>query len=212
MLNAPYSIKEKGITLVEIVIAIFIVVLFTMILISDFPRIQRQYALSSVTYKLAQDLRKIEDLGLSGVQVKDKYGNVIATKGYGIYVDFTNNTNQNHFARQYIIYADVNGDQTYNYNQSCDLAGRDIKQDCAIETIDISKQSSSLYMSRIENSDGTTMVGSIIINFTPPGPKVYITDGDGKLYPHNTIGIVLENTDGLARKVWVNTSGLINVD
>ena len=65
---------ERGITLVEVVVVIFIVALFTIILISDFPKMLRQLALSRVSYNFAQDLRKAQDLGLSGIALKDKNG------------------------------------------------------------------------------------------------------------------------------------------
>jgi len=130
--------SQQGITLIELIVVIFLIVIFSMIIISDFPKIMRQHALSRATHKLAQDLRKTADLGLSGVIIPallttkcsqhtsletcsligcNWSGNscfdAIKAKGYGVYVDLTQST------KQYVIYADVadvnnNSDQKYS--------------------------------------------------------------------------------------------------
>lgn len=197
---SSFKFQEKGITLVEIVVAIFIIALFSIMAVSDFPRIQKQFALSRATYKLAQDLRKTEDLGLSGIGLKDKQGNSIAAQGYGIYI----NLGPNGSTTQYIIYADINNSKTYDASQSCDSSGRTTTSDCAIETIDLSQQNPSLSISDIDNI-GTNFTS---INFMPPGPTVNI---DNISSGYSKIEITLGN--GLTtRKVSVNTSGLINVE
>ena len=99
--------SQKGITLVEIIVAVFIIVIFSVMLISNFPKIQDEFAISRAAYQLAQDLRKTQDLGLSGVPLSDASGNLIVdingapmpVRGYGIYI-LSN-------SQQYIIYADV---------------------------------------------------------------------------------------------------------
>ena len=77
--------KEKGVTLVEIILVIFMITMFSGILVYNFPRVLKQFALSGASYKLAQDLRKVEDLGLSGVET------IEGAKGYGLYINIINN-------------------------------------------------------------------------------------------------------------------------
>lgn len=204
-----FSNLKRGITLIEIVVVAFIISLFSLILISDFPKIQRQFALSRVTYKLAQDLRKTQDLGLSGVQVLDVNKHPIAVQGYGIYINLAQSTTQ------YIIYADAsaNGSQTYDAPSDIPCEETDAPdEDCIIETIDLGKENTSLFIKDIINITGVFTS----INFSPPDPIIYIDkrcqqfceDGD-----HSRVGIVLGlDTDPSAtRTIWVNTSGLINV-
>jgi len=199
--NFKFQISNsRGITLVELIVVIFLIALFSSILISDFPRILKQFALSRATYKLGQDLRRVEDLGLSGVTINDINGNPIAAKGYGVFVDISDPT-------KYIIYADVNNSKTYDANQQCDLSGRNTTIDCAIETIDITQQNIYLKITDINNGE-TISYNSASINFSPPNPATTLTTDSGD-NPF-VIGIVLEN--GLtSRIVLVNTSGLINV-
>jgi len=197
---------ERGITLIEIIIAIFIIGFLSVIMISDFPKIQRQSALSRSVYRIAQDVRRAQDMGLSGVQLKDVNDDPILVKGFGVY-----------FAKSepvYMIYADVadelhpNGSQTFENraaNVLCEEYNSAINVgDCVIERVDISKESASLYIEDIRN----VTVDTTSINFRPPSPIIDIENLDG-----NKIGIVLGLLpDSSYRTVWVNTSGLISVE
>jgi len=193
--------KEKGITLVEIIIAILIVTLFSAILISDFPRILKQFALSRATYKLAQDLRKTQDFGLSGVKTSDNQEELIIAKGYGVYFNLSNDT-------EYIIYADRGENPDFRYNgigQFCiDNDQKDI--DCILESIDISKENPDLFISGINNIDSNYTS----INFVPPNPT---TEIENISYGNFRIGIVLglRFEPSRTRTVWVNKSGLIQI-
>lgn len=202
---------SRGITLVEIIVVIFVVTVFSVIIISDFPKIQRQFALSRSTHKLAQDLRKTQDLGMSGAQMLDMNGNPIKLKGYGVYIDFSQSN------KQYIIYADVadangNSDQKYTsenfYSANLCKDRSDIIFDCVVEIIDISKENPSLY---IKNPITNVYTNFTSINFNPPVPTVkidnFISNAD------SGVGIVLGLSSGslASRTVWVNVAGLINV-
>ena len=193
MLQVPnFKFQEKGTTLIEIIAVITIITLFSMILIADFPKIIRQYAVSRSSYKLSQDIRRVEDLGLSGVQIEGQNSPV---GGYGLYIDLDDNE------EQYIIYADNCSDTPdFEYIFGCDSI---------IETIGISEQQAGIYIKRI-NGNISGSVDSASINFTPPNPKVTITASD---IQNNSIDIVIGSSfdDSLERTVFVNNSGLIEV-
>jgi len=203
---------EKGITLIEIIVVIFMVAIFSTMLITDFPKILKQSALSRATYKLGQDLRRAEDLGLSGVVANDKYGTPIKIKGYGFYVSTVDRD-------KYIIYADVADANGYNDEKYC-VAGNcplcaDVQQtlpiywtnDCVIEIIYINKENPNLI---IKNIDGVGGADHTSVNFTPPDPIINI---DNLATGRNEVGIILgisgDNT--LNRAVYINTSGSVKV-
>lgn len=202
--------SEKGITLVELIVVICIITLFTAILISNFPKMLRQFALSRAAYQLAQDLRKTQDLGLSGVQLNDVNNNSIAVKGYGIYIDPLNPT-------QYLIYADVadvNGsfDQEYDasppppFCSSVDqINGGTLEADCIVEIVDLTKEDPSLSIKGLANIASGE---STSINYAPPNPITKISNIVSASFP---IGIILQNTDGNTRTVYAGISGLISV-
>ena len=197
----------------KLVVVIFIIALFTVILISNFPAMLRQFALSRVTYQFAQDLRKTQDLGLSGVQLNDKYGTAIAVKGYGIYINFSNST------KQYLIYADVadatgvsdnkyDGDFNTIFCNNIDQTSSTLKTDCIVSITDVTKEDPSLSIEKVTDG-GSNSYNSLSVNFSPPTPITTITTN--AFTQPSTVNIFLKNTDGTDRGVSVNSSGLINI-
>jgi len=211
--NFEYKIKkyERGITLIELVVVIFIITLFSSILIADFPRIQRGFALSRATYQFAQDLRKTQDLGLSGVQTTDSQGDSIAVKGYGVYIDLTQSV------AQYLIYADMDGDGKYTSNliYSNNYCNSKIypRSDCIISLIDISNANlggnPNLYIKVFKN----ITMRNTSINFSPPNPDININNRCISCSDNSEVGIVfgLLNDNSSERTVCINTSGLISI-
>jgi Tfp pilus assembly protein FimT len=202
------KILSKGITLVEVIIAIFVATLFSTILISDFPRILSQFSLSRSVYKLAQDIRKAQDLGLSAVQFADQQGRLIGAKGYGVYFDVGQSP-----AEKYLIYADRGENPDYKYDsanlQTCQQNANP-ERDCVLEIIDISKDNPDLFIKEIKNID----VAFTSINFSPPNPDISIDNLCRACANNSEIGIVisLKSNNSLQRTVWVNRSGLIRVE
>jgi type II secretory pathway pseudopilin PulG len=183
----------KGITLIEIIVVIFIITLFSLILISNFPAILRQFALSRAAYKLSQDIRKAEDLSLSGVQIAS-----VSAKGYGVYITLAT-------SKQYIIYADScpSGAQNYYYTPAT------TSPPCTdvVETIDISKDEPGVYIKSIIH---TVDSNSVSINFAPPNPNIIITTlQSGQKGVDIVLG--LDADPSAAKTVSVNKFGLIEV-
>jgi len=199
--------NEKGITLVEIIVAIFIITLFSIITITDFPKIKRQFSISRATYKLAQDIRRTEDLGLSGVQVNGASD----AKGYGFYINRLSND------KEYLIYADIaptdaDADRLFTYGSSTCPSGT--AGDCVVETIDILEDEPGVYIKNIfyiNDANVSVDANWLSINFNPPNPTVIITTNAGVA---DRVGIVLglELDDSVERSVYVNSSGLIEVE
>ncbi len=210
--------SEKGTTLIEIAVVLFIIALFFTIMIIGLPEIERRFALSRSTYRLAQDLRKARDLSISGVKVKDSAGNEIIPKGDGVYINITNLLDG---TKEYVIYADVSGDEhMYTDNGSYEYCKdkNPIDSDCVIDIINISKENPSLYIKRINTvaidpNDGheinsTTDVASI--NFLPPNPNVKMVDTVGGDFISVEIVLGIDGSSN-ERTVSINKAGLINI-
>jgi len=200
-LKAKVKNLERGITLVEILVVIFIITLFSGILIVDFPKIKRQFALTRSVYRMGQDLRRTQDMSLSGLQIQD-----VSAKGYGIYINFAD---PNLGDKKYIIYADMDDDQRYTAlsQESC---GPSQTADCVIETIDFSQTEPGVIIDRIEN---TTDSQKVDISFKPPNPTITITDLLTTPPGINRVLVIftLESEGTKERIVSVNTSGLIEI-
>lgn len=203
--------SEKGVTLAEVIVIVVIVALFSVIVVANFPEIQEQRALSSASYALAQDLRRAEDLGLSGVKIKDSGGNPIAVKGYGLYIDVT-------LATKYLVYADIfdgNALHNYMYNGNFDTnfcsESTNPTTDCIVQIVDMGEINQSLFVNAINNKDDNPISGNnVSINFMPPGPIIKITNDAIPPVSYPTIKIILSN-GSLTRTVLINNHGLINV-
>lgn len=144
-----------GITLAEILVVIFIIAVILMILVPDFPKIQRQFALSRATYKFAQDLRRVQNIALSGVKI-----NSLDIAGYGVFVDIRNQP-----VKEYIIYIDIKQNGLGN-NQYDPLT------DHIIETIDLTKDAPGVIIRGFNLIDNNY----VSINFNPPNPTTSISN------------------------------------
>lgn len=181
--------KENGFTIIELAVVIILIALFASILVSDFPKILKRFALSRTAHKLAQDIRRAQDLSLSGIRIGLGDESSVA-KGYGVYL----NTGESQ--TEYIIYAD--NDPLF-YDRS----------DYIVETVDISKENSDLYIKDIINISAGSSDTSI--NYRPPNPAVDIEN----LRPGAIeIGIILglRSDSSIERKIWANKAGLIKIE
>lgn len=183
---------ERGITIVEIIVTIFIITLFSVIIISDFPKIRQQFSLSTAAHKLAQDLRRAQDMSLSGAQILDAGGNLLAIKGFGVYFNLNTIDGNN---KEYIIYGDKDGDCLY-----------DLDDDYIIDVIDMNIETKEIIIKGLYN----VMEDNVSINFSPPNPTTSISNLEPGM---NRIKIVLalEPNTTVTREVYVYTSGLIEV-
>lgn len=194
---------ERGITLIEIIVVMVIATMFSMILVTDFPKILRQFAISRTAYRLAQDIRKTEDLGLSGVRIGDGQ---IAAKGYGVYITSLAPDN-----KKYIIYAD-RGDtpnqQFDSTDKSCDQE-TNLQLDCIVESIDITKQEYDIYIEKINGDVNNWDWASI--NFKPPNPDIKLVTSNPETESKIDIVLTSASDSSLTRTVSVNKSGLVEV-
>jgi Tfp pilus assembly protein FimT len=182
--------SSKGITLVEVLVVVFLVTLFSGVLIANFPKIKLQFALSGVVHKFAQDLKNTQELGGAGSQIKEN-NVIVAVKGHGIHINFFTLGN-----KKYITYADKNGDQQYNFEDD----GYPIKQ------IDLSHEYPGIIIHEIVNANSQ----NLSINFRPPNFSTAISS---LVEGQNSVEIIfatesdLENT----KTVSINSLGLIEI-
>jgi len=196
---------EKGITLIELIVVIFVITAFSLITINNFPKIKRQFAISRATHRLAQNLRKTEDLGLSGVQVSG----VSDARGYGFYINPTD-------ATQYLIYADI-ADATetadHQYTGNYEECGSEVVGDCIVELISILDEEPDVYIKGIYNADTEALINTgVSINFAPPNPTVTITTDAGEAINRIEIDLSLNVDQSEVRKIFVNSSGLVETE
>jgi len=222
-LFSKYKIKnsQKGITLIEVVVVVFLISLSSSILISDFPKIQKQYMLSRTAYKLAQDLRKAEDLALSGYSPSGVSWSTIVTSGtygsndlgYGsndIWTKIEDVWSHNRGTYGgYGVYFDLYSSKKEYKIYIDSVQPFDSKYtsgDTIIETISISDFSSGVYIKEIDRGS----LSRASINFSPPNPLVTITRDQWK-QSNIEITLALDSDASITKTIVVNTSGLIEI-
>ncbi len=180
---------SKGFTIIEVLVVAGIIVVFSIILISDFPQARLQFSLSRTAYKFEQDLRRAQGYSLASAKYTDPQGNVQTVAGYGVHVDAADN-------KKYVVYADA-----FPANGKYD------DQDYVVDTIDINAAEPGIIIKEIRTIDGN----DVSINFMPPNPITAITDTSGQQLTNVDIVFSLEGDTTKTKTVSINTTGLIEI-
>ncbi len=194
----------------EVIVAITVIAAFSIVMIVNFPQIQRRYALANATYKLAQDLRRAEDLGLSGLSLKNSSGDNLAVKGYGVYLNTA-------MPQKYIVYAIMDSSKKFfsgDFNSTLCSAAAIAPTPALYCIVDLITLPTQIYILQpMQTLAGANLTGNrtyTSINFTPPDPIVNIDNlGSGQTGIEITLGMYNDNS--LTRKVQITSAGLINI-
>ncbi len=162
-----YFSKENAFTMIELLVVTSIIGLLTVSVLLSFRNSNNKYLLDQTAQQFVSDLRRVQNMALSGVDFNGK-------DSYGIY------TVDN--ASSYIIYIDNNGNHTYQ--SSADTIVETINLDENITVNAISPSSSRFdvffespdpdtYINGNSNSalgvivfsvDGTSQTRSVVVN------------------------------------------------
>lgn len=182
--------KQRGFTIIELLVVVIIVIIFPAVVIANFPHIKLQFAISRTVHAFAQNVRKAQDMALSSMPYRDSFGFLQPVDGYGIYLDIDKLGD-----KKYILYADRQpGDHQYD------------PLDYIIFTVDLEDAEPGVVIKEIRNVFGR----SASINFAPPNPDTTLTRLNPK---ENALQVVfaLAGETNTVRTVLINTAGLVEV-
>jgi len=185
------KISQKGFTLIELLTSIAVVIILSAIVFANYRSGERQYALQRSTHKLAQDIRRIQEMATSTREFKcSGYPNpIIPPGGYGVYFPNLSPTTNNY----YILFADCNGDSDYDSGEQ--LLGGTVNLEKGI-TI-------SSHVPPANQSQAAWVL------FTPPDPTtIFNKDNNNSTL---TITLTTSSNPPKTKEVKMNTSGLIEV-
>jgi prepilin-type N-terminal cleavage/methylation domain-containing protein len=138
--------RQKGFTLIELITVVVIITTLFVIVLANYRSGQLKQAIVQAEKKLISDLRRAQNMAISGTSVNNQY------YGYGIYMDIGSGGNN----KSYIIYGEKEqGSQSYNQGV-----------DVIIETIALPEKTIIQEVSSANQKLG--------IFFEPPDPKTYI--------------------------------------
>jgi len=97
--------NEKAFTLIEILVVVSIISLFSVLVVFDQGQSQKKLSLERASYQVAQDIRRTEEMAIGAQFFEGSY----PSGGFGIL--FIENKNS------YIIFADVDNNKSYTIGE-----------------------------------------------------------------------------------------------
>lgn len=176
-----------GFTVVEMMVVVAVIVIITAIVTVNYRSGQKQLALQRAANKLAQDIRRAQEMAMAAEEASACVGHLGYVYGAGIYI----NINE---PDRYHLFGDCNGNNKY---QPADM-------DIIIEPEDFKDV-------EIAPSPDNTFKKLHIV-FTPPEPAVYIKDvpdGQDVDLEGTTITLRIKNDPTKTKTITVNRAGLI---
>jgi len=172
--------KASGFTLIEMLVVMVIIGVLSTFVLTNYRGNQKKYALEQAAQKLVSDIRRAQNMAISGVEITGVCDESNSCDGYGLYVNMSDNF--------YIVYADKNGNFTFQPGP-----------DATIETINLPDE--------IEIQDVLPLPPKAHIFFKPPEPITFI---NGKDDVGESGAIILGVVDtSLTKTVTVTTAGLV---
>ena len=198
--------KNKGFTLVEVLVTISIIVIMTGIVFISYRTGQQQLTLQRTASKLSQDIRRVAAMATEAQVCISPPGpsscpsspGGVPAGGYGLYV-----SRRVEFRDRYFIYAD---DDTLPKPHCYNVPGDPVE---TMETIYLEK---GVYIKNLSSS-----YENLSINFLPPDPMIELKNQSGGICGDISeniaaITIALESDDSKTKTITVNKAGLVEID
>lgn len=180
-----------GFTLVELLVVAAIILLLTALILPNYRKGEKQFALQRAANKLGQDIRRVQQMAMSAEECVP-CGNIVPSTGYGIIIDKTFNI------RQYRLYAD--------YPSSNEFFKPPLP-DTIVDIIDLEK---GVIIKEIKIPAGT-LYDSVSVNFKPPDPITKIRFETGPFRSEAWIILALEDALNVTKTIELNEAGLIYI-
>lgn len=170
--------NNKGFTLIELIVVTAIIVLLLGLALPSYRSANKSLALQRAIHKLAQDLRRAQEMAMSATEVEVEGEGVVPEGGYGLYL----NINQ---PNQYILFADFDANQEYTDEN---------------EKVDKIELEGEVEISDFRPIDAVGDDLSIV--FLPPDPIIILSpDFDLALINLKTKGLTMQTTQTIYNRV-----------
>lgn len=190
--------KNKGFTLVEMLISVGIFTVMSAIILANYPEFRSRSALDNLTAQVAIVFREAQVYGIS---VREE-GDADFDVGYGVHVD------RDVSNKELIIFADKNRDKMFN-------PGTDKDSDSVIETFTLTGGESITQLcapSCVDRTIRPQEQPSVTAVFVRPNPDAYFSTKGALDESLPSISLRISNRSGsYSRNVEVFTTGQISV-
>jgi len=175
--------RQKGFTLIEVIISATIIAVLTGISLANYHSAGQRTELNIFMQQMASDIRLMQSYALSSYEYED----TISSGGWGFYV---NNVNNN-----YVLFADNSNDEAYD-GISEHFKTVNFPDGIEVESI---------------IGDLTGLENSVNITFVPPKPTTNIGNNLTANDNNDVIIILKDNRNNITRNIEINYFGLIDV-
>jgi len=194
--------SQKAFTLLEITVVVAIIGLLAAIVLANYRGGEKQSALLRSTHRLAQDLRRAEEMAISSQKTSPEFGEEVFPRGgYGIYFEIDPAAPKGYHI---ILFADCDQEGDYDDWGSFTCAeatsGPGNSRDETIEAITLEE---GIKIKKLQVD--SFPVDFLPITFTPPDPTVTIAEGN-----EAAITLCLKDNENITRTITVNKAGLID--
>ena len=156
---------KKGFTLAEVLIVIAISLLLTLVVVVNYREGQKKVILQRAAHKLAQDIRAVQEMAVSGIKCPDKECEGLEPNGYGIELRTAGDNSL------YKLYVDTA--EPYEFYSEED--------DVTIEVIQLEKDVVVESISIWDIGEVPTYPNKVCLNFKPPDPLITIKPASNQL-------------------------------
>lgn len=180
--------SRSGFTIIELLTVVSVVLFLSAMVFANYHAGNSRLSLELEANKMVNDIRSVQEMGLSGPKVPDMLDKDVG--GYGIYFSESDNS-------LYKFFVDNSGgDHKYE-------SGKKVLQTISLDANYYVKSLKGLDLVGNESEDN-----SISLLFVPPEPVTFITGDDADLVKA-TITIASRTDPSLAKSIIVNKAGLI---
>ena len=179
--------KRPGFTLIELIVSISVITIITAIFLANYRTATKRSDLRMTAQRVVSDIRLAQNYSLGLTSYGPEGMKTPPTGGWGVVFDLANLGN-----KQYVIFADDNGNKVFNAGESIESYGAVITklpENTIIDSISIGHR--------------------VDVNYLPPDPIVTLSGSAGT---HQSVDIVLRDTQANQTKtIRVNFLGLAEV-
>jgi len=187
---------NKAFTLLELTVVAAIISLLILIILPNYRQEEKQSALLRSTHKLAQDLRRTEEMAISAQKTPLEFGEVFPKGGYGIYFEINDALPKGY---RIVLFADCDGEKDFDSwgSFTCAEAAPGPGNSCNETMEEITLEEGI----KVKN---LSPLSPLTLTFKPPEPEISISGGDIA-----TITLSLKDNPAITRTITVNKAGLI---